>query len=400
MAGSMREKQPGVWELRVFLGRDARGRVRHLSRTHRGPKRAAQRELARLVSSVDGSQDAAPPMEPGAALPLEWGDATTVNDAIRGWQLNGWDDLSPTTTRRYASLWRVHIRDTIGPRRIADLGPYEVEQWLRQLKRSGLGEASVHQARAMLHRACRLARKWSSNRLANPIADTEMPEWSYEEGRDEVRAPTVEEVQALLAAAREWEPRIGTYVRVVAATGARRAEVAALRWDDVDLDRRSVRIDEGAVVVEGGTAVKRPKTKKSVRVLAVDEATMGELGDLLGAQERVSVACGVALGQRSFVFALDPLATTPPYLDTFSSVFAKVRRAAGVASDVHLHSLRHFQSTQLDAVISEAQKQARLGWTTVQMARHYTDTVTEEDRRAAEHIGSVLGGAVAVSSKA
>jgi hypothetical protein len=41
-------------------------------------------------------------------------------------------------------------------------------------------------------------------------------------------------------------------------------------------------------------------------------------------------------------------------------------------------------------VISEAQKQTRLGWSTVQMARHYTDGVDEEDRRAAEHIGRLL----------
>jgi integrase len=61
-----------------------------------------------------------------------------------------------------------------------------------------------------------------------------------------------------------------------------------------------------------------------------------------------------------------------------------------VAGDIHLHSLRHFQSTQLDAVLSEAQKQARLGWATVHMARHYTDVVPAEDRRAAEHIGGVL----------
>jgi hypothetical protein len=27
----------------------------------------------------------------------------------------------------------------------------------------------------------------------------------------------------------------------------------------------------------------------------------------------------------------------------------------------------------------------------VQMARHYTDTVTSEDHRAAEHMGQVLG---------
>jgi hypothetical protein len=44
------------------------------------------------------------------------------------------------------------------------------------------------------------------------------------------------------------------------------------------------------------------------------------------------------------------------------------------------------------AVISESQKQARMGWATVQMARHYTDRVGEEDMKAAGHIGVVLGG--------
>jgi len=42
-------------------------------------------------------------------------------------------------------------------------------------------------------------------------------------------------------------------------------------------------------------------------------------------------------------------------------------------------------------VISEAQKQARMGWATVHMARHYTDAITEEDVKAANHIGSLLG---------
>lgn len=35
----------------------------------------------------------------------------------------------------------------------------------------------------MLHRACRLARKWSNGSLLNPVADTELPEWSYREQR-------------------------------------------------------------------------------------------------------------------------------------------------------------------------------------------------------------------------
>ena len=57
---------------------------------------------------------------------------------------------------------------------------------------------------------------------------------------------------------------------------------------------------------------------------------------------------------------------------------------------MHLHSLRHFQATVIDSIVSERQKEARLGWATVHMAPHYTDAVTEEDQKAAEFVGRLL----------
>jgi hypothetical protein len=87
---------------------------------------------------------------------------------------------------------------------------------------------------------------------------------------------------------------------------------------------------------------------------------------------------------------MEPGGAAPMRPDTLTKAFARARKSAGVAADIHLHSLRHFQATTLDAVISERQKQSRLGWSTVHMARHYTDAVGEADRRAAEHVGRVL----------
>jgi integrase len=75
-----------------------------------------------------------------------------------------------------------------------------------------------------------------------------------------------------------------------------------------------------------------------------------------------------------------------------SHMFTTVRKRTRVASDVHLHSLRHFQATAIDRIVPERQKQARLGWSTVHMARHYTDVVADEDLRAAEHLGRLLEG--------
>ena len=45
---TIREKQPGVWEVRVFTGTNARGRPTQLSRTVRGSKRDASRVAAEL----------------------------------------------------------------------------------------------------------------------------------------------------------------------------------------------------------------------------------------------------------------------------------------------------------------------------------------------------------------
>jgi hypothetical protein len=103
VAGSVRTLENGSWELRVYLGRDDRGRVKHKSRTFRGTKREADRELTRTIVEFEGGLDA---LEEPADVQL--GHSTTVNDAIEGWSLNGWGDLSPNTP---GSDWSpLHVR--------------------------------------------------------------------------------------------------------------------------------------------------------------------------------------------------------------------------------------------------------------------------------------------------
>lgn len=274
MAGSLRAvaDRPGTWQLRVYLGRDASGRVRHRHVTFKGSRRAAERELARLVAT----QDAAP--APVSEEPTKWGPTTTINDAIAAWRDNGWDDLSAKTVRGYESTWKVHIEATIGRRRIASLGTYDVERYFRSLKAAGCSPSTVHQVKSVLHRACRLARKWSGGTLDNPVADSDLPVWKLEERRVAVRAPSTEEVRRLLSAASfEGDPRFACFLRVMAATGMRRGEACALRWSDVDFDQGAVRVDESVISAKGGAVVKGPKTRASVRRLALDSSTLNVL---------------------------------------------------------------------------------------------------------------------------
>jgi integrase len=387
MAGSLRAVagKPNTWELRVYLGRDAEGRTRHKHARFHGTKREAERELTRMVAA----QNSAP--APVLEEPREWGPRTTINDAVAAWRDNGWDDLSPKTARHYESIWRVHIEPSIGRRKIAGLGPYDIERFYRSLKTQGLSQATVRQVKAVLHRSCRLAQKWSGGTLRNPAADAELPVWKLSERRPEVRAPQLEEVRALLAAAEPGDPRISTFLRLLAATGLRRGEACALRWSDVDLDGQVLTVDESIVAAKGGASIKSPKTSASVRQVALDAVTAYALDKLRREQERLALSAGLAIRPASFVFSFEPGGEVPPYPDSYSHALTRLRTRAGIAPDIHLHSLRHFHATALDPVISEAQKQARLGWSTVQMARHYTDGVPEEDRRAADHLGEMLG---------
>jgi hypothetical protein len=57
-------------------------------------------ELARLVT-----EQAKDPAELPRERENASGPSTTINAAIERWKRNGWQDLSPSTTRRYSSIW-------------------------------------------------------------------------------------------------------------------------------------------------------------------------------------------------------------------------------------------------------------------------------------------------------
>lgn len=388
MAGSMR-LVPGnsdTWELRVYLGRSSTGKVRHKHRRFKGSERAAERVLARMVTE----QEDAPAPVPEA--PTKWGPTTTLNDAIEAWKDNGWEDLSEKTVMDYQCAWDRHIRSTIGKKRIATLSTYEIEKFYRRLKDEGRGQHTVRIVRSIIRKACRLARKWSGGKLPNPAVDTELPKWSGPP-KTKPRPPTSDEAGRMLAEAESEDIRLAVYVRFAAATGARRGEVCGVRWSDVDWDSCIVEIDEKVVAASGGAIVKRGTKTDTVRSEHLDRDTMASLRKLHEAQQELARFAGVILSPDSFVFSFDPGGTAPPHPDTMTARLAAVRKRAGVPGDVQpIHGWRHFQATELDGVISERQKQVRLGWSTTHpaMSRHYTGPVDAEGRRAAEHMGKVL----------
>ena len=318
-----------------------------------------------------------------------WGVRTTFNDAISAWKQNGWQDLSPKTVSDYESLYRLHIKDRIGSKRISATGVFELEAYFRTLSQNGLGTSGIRQVRAILHKAARLAGKWSGGVTPNPVSLADLPKSSSKSVQ--VRSPTLEEVRTILQTAEEGSNiQIAVMIRLIAATGMRRGEAAALRWSDILFQSQEVIIDEAVIGAQGALVVKSPKTSGSLRTVAVDNETIRAIERLRDVQLSLAQSCEFSLGPDAFVFSYSPDGSTPPHPDSISHGFKKIVKQAGVASDIHLHSLRHFQATVIDPLVSERQKQARLGWSTSHMARHYTDPISDEDRKIADEVGRLL----------
>jgi len=64
------------------------------------------------------------------------------------------------------------------------------------------------------------------------------------------------------------------------ATGARRGEILAIKWDSIDFEKSVITIKENLVEVEGGLKVEVPKTAASRRVVAVDREVLEILKEL------------------------------------------------------------------------------------------------------------------------
>ena len=104
-------------------------------------------------------------------------------------------------------------------------------------------------------------------------------------------------------------------------------------------------VDESVIPANGGAIVKWPKTRASIRQVAVDSDTIDARDDLVRWSRKLSPHLQRSWSlEDGFVFPSEPGGEVPPYPNGLSQAFIDPRTAEA-PSDIHLHSLRHFQAT-------------------------------------------------------
>jgi integrase len=194
----------------------------------------------------------------------------------------------------------------------------------------------------------------------------------------------------VIEAAELRDPRLAPLLMLAALTGMRRAELCALRWTDVDLERRELDVSRSIIVVAGGLAEKSTKTDR-FRMVALDDVGVSLLKHHRVKVDEWAQAAGVVVEPSGYVFSHAPDASKPFRPDNVTGFFTRVRNSLGLR-EVSLHDLRHFTATQLiGAGVDVRTVAGRLGHSDPSVTlRVYSHALEERDRAAAEIMGKVL----------
>jgi integrase len=370
--GSLTERSPGVWRLQTTSDPDAvTGETRRLSRTFRGTKPEATAELQRFVT------------ESGAGL--QGGSSVTV--AVLLGSFMGTATLAPTTRQDWASLINRYLIPELGNVPLWKLTARDCDRMYQRLRVGGLGASRVRNAHVILHRAVAQAVRWGWI-TRNPVSDATRPEVP----RSTVTPPNIDDVRLLLALAEETDPTLSCWLDIATSTGARRGEICALRWSDIDLERATVRIERSvAATTAAGVYIKTTKTDR-FRLVSLTDRAVRSLTELLDVATSNAAEAGRPTSADDLVFTKDPEAKEPWRPELVTRRWERLRKRAGL-EHVKLHGLRHFVATELlTAGIDLRTVSNRLGHartsTTLDI---YWAWVPAQDEAAAEHLDTVLG---------
>lgn len=127
----------------------------------------------------------------------------------------------------------------------------------------------------------------------------------------------------------------------------RRGELLALRWQDVDLDRAVLRVEQALEATKGRLRFKPPKTNYGRRPITLPASLIGELRRHRKAQQEQRLALGLGKAPAdALVFATWDGRVRHP--DGLTKEWSTAMEAIG-RPKITLYSLRHTHASQLIA---------------------------------------------------
>jgi integrase len=285
-----------------------------------------------------------------------------------------------TTYNKYAMHVRLYLVPLLGSKSLEALGPRHVRTLVAEVSRraSPATAKEAHRVlRTALTAACR--EELVTRNAASLVEAPKVP-------RRELTPWTLDETLTFLEHARR-DPLYAAFVLAVA-MGLRRGEILGLRWSDVDLERRVLRVSKQVQRV-GGELYEDTTKSGRARPLPLPLICLGALRWHRMRQTEAARLKGVELSPSSYVFTTRTGRPIDP--QNVNRSFFRITDAAGLRR-IRLHDARHGCATLLTAAgVAPRVVMEILGHSQISITMDvYTHVTSDTQREAISHMDRLL----------
>jgi integrase len=372
--GSIFERSDGRWCGQLDLGWE--GGKRRRKYVYGATAQEVQNELLKARS------------DRAAGLPVVL-DRQTVAQFLQDWLENSVKpSVRPLTHEQYRQHVKLYLEPLLGHYRLPKLTPQHVRAFLSQKLADGLSPRTVQLSLVILRKA--LGQALKDGLLGRNVAKlVDGPRVSHFESQ----TLSPEQARAFLDAAKG--ERFEALYAAALAVGLRMGEALGLRWQDVDLDRRTLtvnRILERIGRGQGSTLqLVEPKTSRSRRTVNLPEAVVKALKAHKVRQLEERLVAGSRWRDSGLVF---PSRIGTPYEPHDLHDFKRLLVIKAGLPDMRFHDLRHSAaSLMLAQGIPLRSIQDILGHSSIALTANLYAHVGEQLRReAADAMDAVFAG--------
>jgi integrase len=381
----------GYWHGRVTIGIRDDGQP---DRRHVGGK--TRSEVAEKVRAMERERDRG-----------------TVRKAGERWTIGRWltywveniaapPHVAENTHNGYLVDVNRHLIPGLGAHRLERLTPDHVERLYAKLQRDGLSPGGAHHVHRTLRAALNQAVR-RSHLTRNPVLLATAPKLDA----DDVEPYDLTEIQRLLEAAAKR--RNGARWALALALGLRQGEALGLTWDDVDLEKGTIRIHQSRLRPKyahgcGGTCGKTPgycphrastrtatgrvKSKAGRRTIGLPPQLLALLQAHQAAQEQERARARDIWHGEGWVFAGPDGKPLNPNTDYHE--WKRLLKEAGLR-EARLHDARHTAATVLLILRQPTPTvMSLMGWSSESMAARYQHVTDAMRSQVASEVGDLI----------
>lgn len=362
----------------VYLGTDPlTGKKKRTTRRGFKTKKEANIALSKILVEVD-------------ELGLRQNEQMTYQDVFEVWFKQHRREVKPTTVYAMESKFNRRILPVFGPYKMKDITRSHCQKvinaWAQELK-------TFNDYKIQANLVFRYAMKMDIIKR-NPMDYITLPKLKHEiEYSEELEEKKYyysrEELRSFLETIQD-DDMAYTMFRLLAFTGARKGELYALHWSDVDFHQKKISLKKTLIHAKGEKQLQTSKTRASRRVVSVDDETLAILKQWRRKQIQrymmLQLATPFQSDDKQPIFTVyNQLKREMDYcrLAYLNDKLERIYKKNPELPQINVHAFRHTHASLLFAAgASIKDVQARLGHadiqTTMDIYTHVTDEAKEK----------------------